>query len=753
MFKSVMRFILVLLSIQSFLQVYCLGKAITLVENGNSPYSIVISRNASGSDSVAAQVLQTYVNKISGATLPIREYNTKINASYIFIGSASHNSRYSAHIDWKSLEEDGFTILTEGKNLIIAGGTEKGSLYGVYSFIETYLGCRKYSPTVEIIPHQQTIILQPINDTQIPKIKFRDDYFYDPGYMAWHKLDNHSDMFAMYVHTFRSLVPPEKYFQNHPEYFSKVKSGRIQDGQLCLTNPDVFHIVVDELRQRIEEKPEYRFWSVSQNDTFSPCECDSCTAINEREGSMSGSLLAFVNRVADKFPDKIISTLAYQYTRAAPKNIRPRSNVNIMLCSIECNRCKPLEKDPGSASFINDVSEWTQRTNNIYLWDYVVQFRNLISPFPNLRVLQPNIQYFAKHGITNIFEQGSGKLSSEFKELRTYLIAKLLWNPDISIDSTMNDFLHGYYGNAAPFIREYIDQMHNAMEASGEQLGIYGYPLPSENGYLSPRMIDLYISLFDQAEASVKDVPDILQRVQAARLPLQFAQLEQAKVFGTGDRGFFESDSHSGWRVKSSMRQLLETFVDRCNRFGYTAIEEMGTTPDQYYRATSALLETSMKNHLALFKPVILTIPASTKYHSGDQHALTDGLTGPDDYHMNWLGFEGTDMVATVDLGSIHYAHLIRTNFLQDINSWIFMPLEVEYSTSIDGEHYRVLGTIKNTIDEKRNGAGIAPFSLEFQRVKTRYIRMTATSMKHCPLWHKGAGGLAWIFADEIVVE
>ncbi len=86
------------------------------------------------------------------------------------------------------------------------------------------------------------------------------------------------------------------------------------------------------------------------------------------------------------------------------------------------------------------------------MWDYVVQFRNLLSPFPNLRVLQPNIQYFRDNGIQMMFQQGSGGLMSEFVELRSYIIAKLLWNPDLDVDLLMDDFLNGYYGPAGKYI-------------------------------------------------------------------------------------------------------------------------------------------------------------------------------------------------------------------------------------------------------------------------------------------------------------
>ena len=158
-------------------------------------------------------------------------------------------------------------------------------------------------------------------------------------------------------------------------------------------------------------------------------------------------MIWFVNKVAAEFPDKIISTLAYQYTRSAPKNIKPASNVNIMFCSIECNRSRSLATDSLSASFRKDAEDWCALTDNIFMWDYVVQFRNMVSPFPNLRVLQPNIQYFRDKGMKMMFQQGTGGNNSEFYELRQYLIAKLLWNPDADVDALMDDFLQGYYGD------------------------------------------------------------------------------------------------------------------------------------------------------------------------------------------------------------------------------------------------------------------------------------------------------------------
>jgi hypothetical protein len=718
-----------------------------LVLNGKSDVSIYVDATASASVNANIDTLRRYVREISDADLPVTHASSEKGHQIVVEIGASRDHRLRV----ADLGNDGFRIKTIGTNLVFTAKTDYGFQNAVYTFLESYLGCRKYSFTAQVVPKTATISLPDIEDTQIPALTFRMQDIHDTSYVAWHKLNTHED-FGLFVHTFQELVPPEKYFQQHPEYFSMLKGNRTPKGQLCLTNPDVFRIAVDELRACMREKPNSHFWSVSQNDTYVPCECDSCRAIDTAEGSPSGSILAFVNRVADEFPNQTISTLAYEYSRSAPRHIKPRPNVNIMLCSIECNRSRPLAEDPSSASFVKDVDDWGKLTHNIFLWDYVIQFRNVMSPFPNLRVLQPNIQFFVKNGITSVFEQGLPGMHGEFAELRMYLISKLLWNPNINVDSVMNDFLQGFYGKAAPFVRQYLDTMHAALKASGEDLSVYGYPLTTKGGYLSPRMMDIYGAIFDQAEEAVTDDSVLLLRVRTAHLPVQFALLEQAKVAGDGNRGCFVRTSDGALKTRPEMESFLTLFVQRCKDANTPRLWEHGTSPDEYFASTRRFFDGSTKTHMALSRPVSLAQPASPKYHNGEQSALTDGYRGWDDYHTHWLGFEGEDMEATIDLGSAQTVSTINTDFLQDINSWVFMPLSVTFSVSEDGQRFRNLGQVDNTTPPDQWGAIIAPYNVKFEPSKARYIRVKALSMKICPAWHKGSGGQAWIFIDEISV-
>lgn len=732
-----------------------------LTFNGRSNYKIVISSSATKWDSLAAAVFKKYIYQISGADIPVVNDETSTHSKEIVIGYNKH----SHHLDTSVIKYDGFIIKTEQEKIFFIGGKKKGTLNAVYSFLERYLNCRMYSSTFKKIPFQKTIIIPQINILENPAFEYRDVYYYETTndeYCRWHKLIDSEDkkIWGLFVHTFQTLIPPEKYFEKHPEYFALRGNIRVPE-QLCLSNPDVLKIVIDELRKRIAENPDAKIWSVSQNDNYSFCQCKDCSKIDSIEGSPSGSIINFVNKIAREFPDKIISTLAYQYSRKPPKNIKPEKNVNIMFCSIECFRSKPLEEDSTSKEFINDLIGWTKLTDNIFMWDYVVQFSNLISPFPNIRVLQPNIQLFAKHKIKMMFQQGAGKRNAtEFGELRTYVIAKLLWNPYINVDSVMNDFLYGYYGKAGKFIREYIDLMHNALIKSKHNLWIYSNPVEQMKYFLTPELIKKYNELFDKAEKVVANKNEILKRVKIARLPLIYAELEQAKATANVYNTLVIKKTKNKYEPNPFIIKLLNQFEQITGSLTDIYLNESGLTPAKYISNYKSILSKTMYNPLALNKPVMfITRPNWEKYPANREKSLTDGIRGDEDHKFNWVGFEGNDMDVIIDLEKLITVKKVSIDFLQNVFSWIFLPEKIEISYSEDGINFfpikEIINTTPATKDELKSPlfAFIKNFVVEFEPLNTRYIKLFAKSIKTCPRWHPGYPDKAWIFTDEIVIE
>lgn len=727
-------------------------------EDETTRYRIVLPASPTESELKASGVLQNYLLQISGTALPVISADKAKSPYEIVLGQNERLDELNLGINLNDLKEDGFLIKTDSMRLVIAGGSGKGTLYGVYTFLESYLGCRMYSPDVKFIPEIKRIELKEINDLQVPVIDFRSTHYrstWDAEYIDWHKLSHDENGgrpdWGMWVHTFHDLVPPDIYFEDHPEYFSLVNGKRIPT-QLCLTNPDVLKVTIQNLRRKIAENPDATYWSVSQNDNRNYCTCDNCSAIDDREGSPSGSIIQFVNQVADQFPDKMISTLAYEYGRRAPKTLRPRENVNIMLCSIEVYRDRSIEEDPTSADFMQDVIDWGKIANDIIVWDYVIQFPNLISPFPNLQVLQPNIQFFVKNGVTAMFEQGNREVGGEFAELRGYLISKLLWDPNADTDELMNDFLMGYYGAGGKSVRTYIDEMREALLASGMHLRIFGSPNEASETYLTPELIDRYETLFDAAESAVADSAELLEHVRIARLPLEFAIMEQAKKIYTGERGLFQKVDGK-WEVRTDILSRIDPFTDLCVRQGVTRVKEWSTSPDEYRASMYRLFSKGMNEHLAYGKQVTFISPDPDRLPDNAAGMLTDGIRGGHDYAYNWLAFAGHNLEVIIDLEELKQVRRMESAYFQ-YGYWLrLFPERVEYFVSDDGENFELAGEVKNTLPIDQYGGQQRDFICEFEPRDARYVKVIAHTIGNTPDWHPGAGRPANILVDEIVIE
>jgi hypothetical protein len=724
------------------------------VKAGLNDFRIVAPLNSTPVEQKAASELQKYLEKICGLRIPVVDDGAKMGSCEFDVG---RTNRVPGSVLLRSMEPDGFVIRNFGTHIILAGGAHKGTLYAVYTFLEKYLGCRYFAPGAEIVPAGTDFRFPVISYEGHPAFSDREVYytvmesddFLDKSrcdLMAWGNNRN----WGMWVHTMFRLVPPEKYYATHPEYYA-LFGGERRKTQLCLSNPDVLKIVTDTLRKLMSANPEARYWSVSQMDTYGNCECPACRAVNEREGSPSGSYIEFVNKVANNFPDKVISTLAYQFTRKPPLHVKPASNVNIMLCTIECDRRLPIENDTSSGSFLNDLRGWSRIAPDILIWDYVIQFSNTIAPFPNFTVLQPNLKMFSQYGARRIFEQGCHGTYSENQELRAYFLSHLEWDPFLNADSVITDFINGYYGKAGIFIRKYMDEMNNAAVRSGQPLWIYSSPQQETASFLTPELIRKYNVYFNQAENAVKDDSACLARVQKARLPLRYAILEIAKKNILGPDGFLEKKNGT-YQVRPDISEQLAAFVKQAGQYGVKAVNESGLTVADYAGETSRFFRVAYTRHLAFGKPYTTATPPGVKYPAEGPGSLTDGKRGSSNYYVLWQGWEGEDFRAVVDLGKLTEFNYVSAEFLQDLNSWIFYPEHIVISVSADGKIFSDTVVFDQPADPSQKNF-IREAGKTITPTRARYVKFLATGPKTCPEWHIGHGGKSWIFVDELIVD
>lgn len=549
-------------------------------------HSIYLPAGPAPAERYAAEELQAYLKQIAGVELPIREGAPAGPA--ILLGRAFAEAKLPG-FDWAALKEDGCLAKTVGGDLLLAGATPRGTLYAVYELLDREFGCRWLTPTASVIPTRSRLDLGEIDFTYTPQFRYREPFYsatwYSPDWAArnrvngtWYPMEaRHGGKMRYeqhFCHTFYPLAPPEQYFETHPEFYSELDGKRTHlDGQLCLTNPGVLDTVCESVRAWMKADPESRIISITQNDWNGWCRCAQCRAIDEAEGSPSGTMIHFTNQVAERlgpeFPQLFFDTFAYTYTVHPPKTLIPRDNVIIRLCHITpCCDAHPMATCEHNAWFYELLQQWSRIAPELFIWDYYNNFSHYFQPFPNLDALNADIRLFADFGVTGVFAQGDGmpdKGSGDMAEMRSWITGRLLWNPQLDAWALADEFLKQYYGPAAGYLRDYLDLLHAPAREGGNHFHLYQ---ELESPAVAGDAVGRYHAIFDHAEQAVGDDPMLLDRVQAARLPIEYVTWKRELRF---------ADREQRYRPASdALEQRMQRFFDVAERHGVKALREGG---------------------------------------------------------------------------------------------------------------------------------------------------------------------------------
>ena len=707
----------------------------TVLVRNSKPKSQIVLADKADETVQAAGLLQDFVHRISGARLPIvSEAESKGN---IFIGGHAADG----------VGEDGFSIDTENGNLHIKTGGDKGAIYGVVTLLERYLGVSYWAYETYDLTESEDVVIPEIHISETPAFRYRQSQNYglqDPVFKMWYRFESPGEEFIdhMWVHTFNRLLPSDKYGKTHPEYYSFINGERRpgHNSQWCLTNPAVFDAVVEKLDSIFKANPDLKMISVSQNDgNFTHCACPECKAVEEYEGAPSGNYIRFLNKLAQRFPDKEFSTLAYLFTMDPPKHVKPLPNVNIMLCNIDCKREVPLTDNASGRHFVKALEGWSAISDNIFLWDYGINFDGYLTPFPNFHTMQKNIRLYKENDVTMHFSQVNGSKGGDFSELRAYMLSKLMWDPYQDVDSLMTTFLNGYYGKAGAYINNYLKMLEGALLSSGKELWIYDSAITHKDGMLNPQLIKTYNELFDKAEAAVADDPEKLRRVRLSRLSIMFSELEIARTYNDMD--------------VNEITAKLNLFEERTEAEKVPAINERRNTPGEYCNLYRERFLPQQEKNKALGAKVTWILPPHSRYRDLGETALTDGLYGGSTYVESWVGWEGENAAFILDMGEEKEFSRIESDFLHQLGAWVLLPVSGRYSISSDGEEYSVFGRFDIPEDRDVRVKFTKGTVTKDKPVKARYIKVEIEGTIECPYWHYGIGFPSWFFIDEVFVN
>jgi Domain of unknown function (DUF4838)/delta endotoxin len=535
------------------------GASLLLADKGKTSYSILLPAKPSSQEKKAAEDLKKYLSEITGASFPVINETGKTAGNKPVISIGRTNLLTSALADKSSfkLEDEGYAIYEKNGNLFLFGGKISGPISAVIAFLEEDLACRWYAPDCIVIPKQEKLLVSPNYRKFVPVFSsLRDPYYRDASNPIWMFYNRLIAMFPHRArvpkkwggiqnypgngwgcHTYNRYISRKKFSKTHPEYFARYKNGKIippgKAGQLCLSNPEVLKMVISKSLKLLAERPDAELIDVSQNDSSGGfCQCEQCRNIYKIEGNVGGATLRFANAVAkgieDIHPEVKVTTLAYEETFMPPKKTKPGKNVMITLATDKHAWPHPYLFVTETKKFKRAAKAWADIGANIRIWDYTANYGAYLAPRPNMGVMKPNLQFYLKHNAKGVMFQGSYQyFHSARAPMRSWVMAKLLWNPSLDTQDLIKEFTCAYYGKAAEPLQQYNEMLWTLWEKWHKN------PLKNHKGNdkleLDNDFIKKAVNLFKKAEKLAEN-KKILKRVQLAKLSILYGRLDKGLV-------------------------------------------------------------------------------------------------------------------------------------------------------------------------------------------------------------------------------
>lgn len=553
--------------------------------------AIVLPDSPTAVERTAADELKAAVRRISGEEWQIVPERAEPAGERNFLIGATRAAARIAPAAWRS-DEILVAPLSNG-SIVLAGDPVRGPIYAVDTYLEDVCGVRWWTsaesdyPTLREMPPVVSAI------RHAPVFRYRETYYRD-GFNADFKVRMKGNFSSrtrfMYTpmefipkekggdhrlyyfesrgsayHSHFETLPPSRHFASHPEWYSEIGGRRVAK-QLCLTNDEMAEAYIAETLRRLRTDPAVDFISVSQNDWAGPCDCVRCRAVIAEEGAVSGLYLRFANRVAEaverEFPSVTVDTFAYRFTRKPPRLTRPRRNVTVRLCDIECAFNAPIATSGLDDDFLADLREWGRLApGRLYIWDYATDFVSYMMPHPNLDVLGPNLRLFAGSGVTGVFEQGDALCSAgSFAALEHWVIAHLLWDPSRDARGLRDAFILGYYGEAAaPHVRRCRDIVDGAgAKAAAQGIKVGCYHLSVTNFMDRAAALAAADALDRAIGAAERSGGPYAERLRREKLSFDHMKLVSWK----------------DWELEGSRDEAFRAWAAECRRFGVEAWRE-----------------------------------------------------------------------------------------------------------------------------------------------------------------------------------
>jgi hypothetical protein len=563
-----------------------------LVRDGEAVSCIVLQPGCTEVETFAAEELTRYLEQISGAQVAAGT-EPEPDRFPIYLGAAG--KEVVAHVDSAELGTQGFVIRSSPAGLVIAGGSDLGTLYGVYQFLEKYLGVRWFMPGEigTVVPESRSVAIGTIEDSDRPDFRVR---WVESGEWALHNKTNVSVevreepvgvKWLWGFHSHLRLVPPDEHFDEHPEYFALIKgrrrrpAARLHSYQLCTTNPEVINLLAENVCRRFEQDPDLDIISVTPMDGGGFCTCAECLALDEdrpeeqRWHAQYSSRLAVFNNavarlVAERHPDRLLKVGAYAMYMRAPldPDYRPEPNLVVEAChTYACNnhRIGMPTCERNWNYYTRDLERWAEIAEHLFIYEYYNKGAWGGLPYPQIHVIKWDIPYFRDLGVEGFYTQAAGR-RFPVVGLNHYIATKLTWDADLDVRELLEDFYGKFYQEAGEPMGRYWDRLEQAFEDSPEHISPFGYKwttLAAPHFFTPEVLADLAEAIGEAERLAQSEV--VKQRVHLCRVTLDFTTMVMDYLKAI-QRPFVGVDRDDEAAVQAAHREAIRIGEPMSNR-------------------------------------------------------------------------------------------------------------------------------------------------------------------------------------------
>jgi hypothetical protein len=589
-------------------------------------------------------------------------------------------------------QKEDYCIFKKDKNIYIQATNNQNLIFAINSFFKKYTSLNfkeKNKKGIENTNQNEINIPTAFSNCSSPDFEYREPYFssnFNPNFRAWNKTNYLELEWGIWGHNLNKIL--KEY--TLPESAYAQVGFRRNKKQFCFTSDSLFKFVNEKVGTIYASDHALNKYMILPNDNSIVCTCSTCKAVGNTTTDAAPAVFNFLNSLSRNHKNLSFFTTAYVTVKEIPR-FKAASNVGLFYSIIDIQKGVPIEDTKSFKKFESDIKRWRAYVDNVYIWDYTVNFDNYFDMYPSLKVTQKNLKLYKKLGVNGVFLHGSEYNYSAFQELKSTILAKLLWDTSINIDDEIKTYFYEKFPKKlAGALTNYYSFIENSFLTNKAELSIYSGINKSVNKYLDPKLFFSFYDEFDSNTERNKYDKDFLKIATA----LTFLKLEIMRDNGIGTYGFATINNNKEIIVKNEAGMLLDKLTAFSRSSGLKTYTETKYQIEEYIASwRKTIYKYHKRKHYFYNQPFHVLSQLDEDYRN--KKVLNDGTFGLKDYNTNWHISSIDDLTLKIEKRFINKSSKITFSFLQDTKHNIYYPSVIE----ILDTDYKLIKRLKLSTD------------------------------------------------------